>query len=58
MRSDLELSELTSAEANPDERAAESVLRPTTLRELRVNPRVSDQLGLVLEAARHRAGVP
>jgi len=58
MRSDSELSELTSAEANPDERASESVLRPTTLREFEGQPRVSDQLGLVLEAARHRGGVP
>ena len=58
MRSDSELSELTSAEADPDERAGESVLRPTTLREFEGQPRVSDQLGLVLEAARHRAGVP
>jgi Holliday junction DNA helicase RuvB len=58
MRSDSELSELTSAEANPDERAGESVLRPTTLREFEGQPRVSDQLGLVLEAARHRGGVP
>jgi holliday junction DNA helicase RuvB len=58
MRSDSELSELTSAEANPDERTGESVLRPTTLREFEGQPRVSDQLGLVLEAARHRSGVP
>src|SRR5215208_746369 len=58
MRSDSELTELTSAEANPDERAGESVLRPTTLREFEGQPRVSDQLGLVLEAARHRGGVP
>jgi Holliday junction DNA helicase RuvB len=58
MRSDSELSELTSAEANPDERAGESALRPTTLREFEGQPRVSDQLGLVLEAARHRGGVP
>src|SRR5215217_8233286 len=58
MRSDSELSELTSAEANNDERAGESALRPTTLREFEGQPRVSDQLGLVLEAARHRGGVP
>jgi holliday junction DNA helicase RuvB len=58
MRSDSELSELTSAEAIPDERTGESVLRPTTLREFEGQPRVSDQLGLVLEAARHRGGVP
>jgi holliday junction DNA helicase RuvB len=58
MRSDSDLSGLTSAVADPDERAAESVLRPTTLREFEGQPRVSDQLGLVLEAARYRAGVP
>ena len=44
--------------ADPDERAAESALRPTTLAEFDGQPRVSDQLGLVLEAARHRGGVP
>ena len=36
------------------ERAAESALRPTSLAEFEGQPRVSDQLGLVLEAARHR----
>jgi Holliday junction DNA helicase RuvB len=41
-----------------EERAAESVLRPTTLAEFEGQPRVSDQLGLVLEAARRRGGVP
>ena len=44
--------------ADPEERAAESVLRPGTLSEFEGQPRVSDQLGLVLEAARHRGGVP
>jgi Holliday junction DNA helicase RuvB len=34
------------------------VLRPTTLAEFEGQSRVSDQLGLVLEAARHRGGVP
>ena len=43
--------------ADPDERAAESALRPTTLAEFDGQPRVSDQLGLVLEAARNRGGV-
>ena len=43
--------------ADPDERAAESALRPTTLAEFEGQPRVSEQLGLVLEAARHRGGV-
>jgi Holliday junction DNA helicase RuvB len=58
MRSDRELSALVSPVADPDERTAESVLRPTTLTEFEGQPRVSDQLGLVLEAARHRGGVP
>ncbi len=43
--------------ADPDERAAESALRPTSLAEFEGQPRVSDQLGLVLEAARHRGAV-
>jgi Holliday junction DNA helicase RuvB len=52
-----DLSELTRPEADPDERAAESALRPTSLAEFEGQPRVSDQLGLMLEAARHRGGV-
>jgi holliday junction DNA helicase RuvB len=43
---------------DPEEQAAESVLRPTSLAEFEGQDRVSDQLGLVLEAARHRGGVP
>ena len=43
--------------ADPEDRAAESALRPTSLTEFEGQPRVSDQLGLVLEAARHRAAV-
>jgi Holliday junction DNA helicase RuvB len=58
MRGDQEVSALVSAVVDPDERAAESVLRPTTLTEFEGQPRVSDQLGLVLEAARNRGGVP
>jgi len=56
--SDEELATLVRSETDPGERAAESVLRPTTLAEFEGQPRVSDQLGLVLEAARHRGGVP
>ena len=41
-----------------EEQAAESALRPSTLAEFEGQSRVSDQLGLVLEAARHRGGVP
>ncbi len=41
-----------------DEQAAESALRPGSLAEFGGQRRVSDQLGLVLTAARHRATVP
>jgi holliday junction DNA helicase RuvB len=58
MRGDPQATALVSAVADSDERAAESVLRPTTLTEFEGQPRVSDQLGLVLEAARNRGGVP
>ncbi|MDQ7991379.1 MAG: Holliday junction branch migration DNA helicase RuvB, partial [Propionicimonas sp.] len=40
------------------EQAAESALRPARLAEFAGQPRVSDQLGLVLDAARHRGTVP
>lgn len=43
--------------ADTDELAAESALRPKTLAEFRGQPRVSDQLGLVLAAAKHRGAV-
>ena len=56
--SDEDLAALVRPYANPAERAAESVLRPTTLTDFEGQPRVSDQLGLVLQAARHRGGVP
>jgi Holliday junction DNA helicase RuvB len=55
---DDELSSLVRPDSDPDERAAESALRPTTLGEFQGQPRVSDQLGLMLEAARHRGSVP
>lgn len=42
----------------PEERAAEQALRPTSLAEFAGQQRVSDQLGLVLDAARHRGTVP
>lgn len=44
--------------AAPDEQAVEAALRPGTLAAFRGQPRVSDQLGLVLAAARHRGGTP
>src|SRR5262245_52750383 len=56
--SDEDLAALVRPYADPAERAAESMLRPGTLAEFEGQPRVSDQLGLVLEAARHRGGVP
>ena len=56
--SDEDLASLVRPYADPAERAAESVLRPTTLADFEGQPRVSDQLGLVLQAARHRGGVP
>ena len=40
--------------AEPEEKAAEAALRPATLSEFEGQPRVSAQLGLVLEAARRR----
>jgi len=44
--------------ARDDERAAEAALRPATLAEFKGQPRVSDQLGLVLAAAKHRGSSP
>jgi Holliday junction DNA helicase RuvB len=51
-------SDLTSAEAEADERAIEAALRPRTLDEVVGQQRVRDQLGLVLEAARLRERAP
>ena len=55
--SDEDLAGLVRPYADPGESAAESMLRPNSLAEFEGQPRVSEQLGLVLEAARHRAGV-
>ncbi len=52
-----DLASLVRPGADIDERAAESALRPSTLAEFEGQPRVSDQLGLMLEAARHRGAV-
>ncbi len=49
---------LVAAEAEGDERAVEAALRPKTLDEVIGQDRVREQLGLVLEAARHRGGSP
>ncbi|MGJ6979311.1 Holliday junction branch migration DNA helicase RuvB [Aestuariimicrobium soli] len=46
------------ARVDPGELASEAALRPTSLAEFGGQPRVSDQLGLVLAAARHRGSVP
>jgi Holliday junction DNA helicase RuvB len=53
-----ELAAVVRPGTDAEEQAAESVLRPATLAEFEGQPRVSDQLGLVLAAARHRGGVP
>src|SRR4051794_14195691 len=50
--------DLVDPHPDPSESAAESALRPTSLAEFEGQPRVSDQLGLVLEAARARGAVP
>ncbi|MGO4955888.1 Holliday junction branch migration DNA helicase RuvB [Luteococcus sp. Sow4_B9] len=44
--------------AEPEERAVEAALRPASLADFEGQPRVSDQLGLVLAAARHRGTTP
>lgn len=44
--------------AGPDEAAAEAALRPQRLADFGGQPRVADQLGLVLSAARGREHVP
>jgi Holliday junction DNA helicase RuvB len=54
---DEQLAALVRPDTDPDEQAAESALRPSTLADFEGQPRVSDQLGLVLEAARNRGGV-
>uniref|UniRef100_UPI000970AE31 Holliday junction branch migration DNA helicase RuvB n=1 Tax=Vaginimicrobium propionicum TaxID=1871034 RepID=UPI000970AE31 len=41
-----------------DDKAAEAALRPESLAEFSGQPRVSDQLGLMLQAAKHRGGSP
>jgi holliday junction DNA helicase RuvB len=53
-----ELAAMVRPGTDPEEQAVESALRPVTLAEFEGQSRVSDQLGLVLEAARHRGGVP
>jgi holliday junction DNA helicase RuvB len=55
--SDEDLAGLVRPYADPSESAAESMLRPNSLAEFEGQPRVSEQLGLVLEAARYRGGV-
>ena len=52
------LRNLTTAEADGDERAVEAALRPRTLDEVVGQQRVRAQLGLVLEAARRRERAP
>lgn len=45
-------------DATPEERDFEAALRPKLLDEFEGQPRVRDQLGLVLDAARHRGTAP
>ncbi len=54
---DDELAALVRPGTDPSEIAAESALRPGSLEDFEGQPRVRDQLGLVLAAARHRGGV-
>jgi len=44
--------------AEPEEKAIEAALRPQTLADFQGQPRVAEQLGLVLTAAKRRGGVP
>ncbi|HLT60292.1 MAG TPA: Holliday junction branch migration DNA helicase RuvB [Microlunatus sp.] len=50
--------DLTNPEPDPDERALETAVRPSSLAEFTGQQRVSDQLGLVLSAAKQRGSVP
>jgi Holliday junction DNA helicase RuvB len=52
------IAQLTSADADSDERAVEAALRPRTLAEVIGQHRVREQLGLVLDAAKARGRVP
>ncbi|MGH8970885.1 MAG: AAA family ATPase, partial [Actinomycetes bacterium] len=58
MTGDADLDRLMSADADGDERAVESALRPRSLAEFIGQERVREQLGLVLTAARQRNRVP
>lgn len=49
---------LTDPTPGPDEQTWQQALRPLRLDEFEGQPRVVDQLGLVLEAARHRGSAP
>ena len=44
--------------AHTDDQVVDGALRPPTLAEFRGQPRVAEQLGLVLAAAQHRGAVP
>lgn len=48
----------TDPEPQPGEKDIEAALRPKRLAEFHGQPRVRDQLGLVLDAARHRGSTP
>lgn len=53
-----ESDEVMDPHVHDGEAMAESALRPGSLSEFAGQPRVKDQLGLVLDAARHRGSVP
>ena len=55
---DEELEALVRPDVQSEERTAESALRPQDLASFRGQPRVSEQLGLLLTAARQRGSVP
>ncbi|WP_396121920.1 Holliday junction branch migration DNA helicase RuvB [Aestuariimicrobium sp. p3-SID1156] len=50
--------DLMNPDLGPEDSAAEQALRPRRLADFAGQQRVSDQLGLVLDAARHRGAVP
>lgn len=57
-RGGLERAAAIDPQAAQDEQAVEAALRPESLAAFGGQPRVSDQLGLVLAAARHRRATP
>ncbi len=52
------VSSAVSPKADADDKAIDGALRPATLAEFSGQPRVADQLGLMLAAAKHRQAAP